>query len=281
MHNFPILFEDEDLLVIDKPAGIVVNEAQHLKEPTVQSWMADYLSKEKRENDWYGLLPDDFTPEYGSPEEIFAARSGIVHRLDKDTSGALILAKNPGSMLHLMAQFKERQTHKEYTCLVHGKMHAESDTIRLPLLRSTTQRSKFQVAVAGRPAETQYRVVKNYALPSEKLLQLIRGAEFEKGKTDSQIFKEYQSYLDYSLISCQPKTGRTHQIRVHFSYLQHPLVSDQVYTNKWRAKTDVLWCPRQFLHASSITFQHPRTKNAQTITVPLENDLQEVLNFLE
>jgi 23S rRNA pseudouridine1911/1915/1917 synthase len=281
MNNFPIIFEDEDILVIDKPAGIVVNEASNVPGETIQSWMSKRLYHEAQSGDWYSLLPKDFTEEYGSPEEIFKERNGIVHRLDKDTSGALVLAKNPGSLMNLMAQFKQRETHKEYICLVHGLFHSPEDTIRLPLLRSTSNKGKFQVSVGGRPAETAFKVLKTFAFSQDRLLQLIRQHDVEKGKTDAQVMKEYQTYHDFSLISCQPKTGRTHQIRVHFSYLQHPLVSDQVYTNKWRVKADVLWCPRQFLHASSITFKHPRTKEMLTLAAPLENDLEAVLKTLE
>ena len=281
MSNYPIIFEDEDVLVIDKPAGVVVNEASNVPGETIQSWMGKRLAGEPVSDDWYSLLPKNFTEEYGSPQQIFKERTGIAHRLDKDTSGALVLAKNPGSLMHLMDQFKQRETHKEYICLVHGVFHSPEDTIRLPLLRSTTNKGKFQVTVGGRPSETSYKVLKTFTFPQEKLLSLIRQSDMEKGKTDAQIEKEYQSYQEFSLISCQPKTGRTHQIRVHFSYLQHPLVADQVYTNKWRIQADLLWCPRQFLHASSITFKHPRTRETLTFSVPLEKDLEESLQIFE
>ncbi len=279
--RFPILFEDEDVLVIDKPAGVVVNAAESVREETVQSWMRTYLAENPGSDDWYNLIPEEFTEEYGSPQEIFAERTGMVHRLDRDTSGALVLAKNPGALVALMYQFKVRETHKEYTCLVHGELPIAKDTIRMPIMRSTTSRSKFAVATSGKPAETEYEVLKVYELPQEKLLQLLRQHDFEKGRTDAQIYKEYQSYGRFTLLSCYPKTGRTHQIRVHFAFLQHPLVGDQIYTNKWRGKTDLLWCDRQFLHASSIQFQHPRTREVLTISAPLQDDLNAALSQLD
>jgi 23S rRNA pseudouridine1911/1915/1917 synthase len=277
---FPILFEDADILVIDKPAGIVVNASDSVREETVQSWMQRYLQDTLPADNWYQMIPEEFTQEYGSPQDIFTERTGVVHRLDRDTSGALVLAKNPGALVALMYQFKMRETRKEYACLVHGELPIVQDTIRMPIMRSMSNRSKFAVATNGKPAETEYKVIGVYQLPPEQLLEILRRNEFEKGRTDAQITKEYQSYGRFSLLTCYPKTGRTHQIRVHFAFLQHPLVGDQTYTNKWRGKADQLWCGRQFLHASSIQFQHPRTKEVLTIAAPLEQDLATALTQL-
>ncbi|MBP7768681.1 RluA family pseudouridine synthase [Candidatus Woesebacteria bacterium] len=276
-----ILFEDEDILLIEKPPGLVVNTADSIKGETVQDWMRERVLAQPASDDWYRLLPDDFSEEYGSLVDIFLERAGMVHRLDKDTSGVLLLAKNPGSLVNLLAQFQQRTTQKEYTCLTHGVFAGTSDVIRLPIIRSMKERSKFQVAATGRPAETAYTVQKTYALGAERLLSLLRVAGLEKGQTDAQVLKTYQSYLQFSLVRCQPKTGRTHQIRVHFAFLQHPLVGDHTYANKWRAKADQLWCPRQFLHASSLTFTHPRTKERMTVESPLSADLTAALAFLE
>lgn len=281
IQNYTILFEDEDLLVIDKPAGVVVNAAESVQMPTVQSWVAERLAAAPAAEDWYNLLPAEFTDEYGSPQEIFASRQGIVHRLDKDTSGALVLAKNPGSLIALMQQFKLRTTHKTYTCLVHGTMPVAKDTIRMPIMRSTSNRGKFQVAVGGRAAETEYEVLGEYQLPTDKVLELLTKHGLTKGKTVAQLQKDYQSYGSFSLVRCYPKTGRTHQIRVHFAFLQHPLVADQLYTNKWRGQADALWCERQFLHASGITFQHPRTHQEIHIEAPVTADLEAALDTLE
>lgn len=281
MTQFSILFEDSDILVINKPAGIVVNNANSVQEETIQSWMQERLRSLPVADDWYSLIPDEFTEEYGTPQAIFASRDGIVHRLDRDTSGALVLAKNPGSLIALMHQFKVRETKKEYTCLVHGVLPISKDTIRMPILRSMSSRGKFQVATSGRPAETEYSVVQEFELSAEKLLLLLHRANREKGSSDAKILKDYQSYGKFSLLTCYPKTGRTHQIRVHFSFLQHPLVADQIYTNKWRGAADQLWCPRQFLHASSISLQHPRTGEQLTVTAPLAADLEQALQYLQ
>lgn len=276
-----ILFEDADILVIDKPAGVVSNAADSVREETVQSWMKSYLSEKPGAENWYSMIPDEFSDEYGSPQEVFESRNGLVHRLDKDTSGAMVLAKNPGALVALMHQFKVRETRKEYICLVHGLLPIAQDTIRMPIMRSVSNGSKFQVSTNGRPAETEYKVLSVYTLPSERIIPMLRLNELEKGSTDAKIQKDYQSYGTFSLVTCYPKTGRTHQIRVHFAFLQHPLVSDHVYTNKWRGRADLLWCPRQFLHASSISFQHPRTKEQLKIDAPLEADLARALDELE
>lgn len=281
MLEIPIIFEDDDIIVVNKPANCVVNAAESVREETVQSWMKEYLEKYPSPNLGYSALPDDFTEEYGSADEIFLQRTGIAHRLDRDTSGVLILGKNPGAMINLMAQFKRRETEKEYLCLVHGYLPAKKDIIKMPIMRSTTQRHKFQVMVGGKPAETHYQVEKTYQLPQETLQQFLKFPELRQGKTDAQLMKDYQSYGEFSLIRCQPKTGRTHQIRVHFAFLQHPLVGDEVYTNKWRSKTDKIWCSRQFLHAASLTFVHPQTHKRMTIEAPLPDDLQQSLQFLE
>ncbi len=283
---FPIIYEDDDILVINKPAGVVVNEAESVHVETVQGWMKKYLKEQAAAgklttDDWYSMIPDDFTEEYGNPQEIFASRNGIVHRLDKDTSGVLVLAKNPGALVGLMHQFKVRETRKEYTCLVHGALSVKKDKIKMPMMRSMTNRSKFQVSASGKPAETEYEVVAQYSFPREKLVPLLRLHDLERGRTDAQLVREYESYGEFSLLHAFPKTGRTHQIRVHFAFLQHALVADQVYTNKWRGRADLLWCPRQFLHASSITFQHPRSKETITVEAPLDDELQAALNSLE
>ncbi|HOZ03504.1 MAG TPA: pseudouridine synthase, partial [Candidatus Woesebacteria bacterium] len=113
-----ILYEDNDLVAIDKPGGVVVNNASSVSGPTIQDWWSAKISKLSLSENWQALVPSDFNNEYGTPEEVFAQRSGVVHRLDKDTSGVLLLAKNPGALINLLAQFKQRQVHKTYLCLV-------------------------------------------------------------------------------------------------------------------------------------------------------------------
>lgn len=273
-----IIFEDADLLVLNKPAGVVVNDAASVAGGTVQTWFHERLLAQNEiwPSDWRSQLPSDFTDQYGTPEEVFMQRQGMVHRIDKDTSGALLFAKHPGSLINLMNQFKMRTAHKVYRCLVHGEMAALHDVIKLPIARSTQQRQKFQVDMAGRPAETEYFVEAVGAVPQEKFLELLVKSDMARGRTQAQLAKEYADYGRVSLVRCMPKTGRTHQIRVHFSFLQHPLVGDFHYLGK-RGKLDALWCERQFLHAAEISVQHPRTNELTTFVAPLTPDLRTVL----
>lgn len=266
-----ILHEDEDLLAINKPYGVVVNRSESYKLKVVQDWMEEHLknSPPPEEKSWQTLIPADFTPEYGLPTEIFRDRAGMVHRLDKDTSGVLLLAKNPGSLLNLLAQFKNRQVEKEYLCLTHGKFTLESGTINLPIARRSDDRKKFGVVSDGRPATTIYQVEQYFSEFNQELLE-------ENSRKNFRV----SLYQGFSLVKCQPKTGRTHQIRVHLQHLQHPIVGDQFYVGKKRAKTDALWCPRQFLHASKIIFMHPRQQRQLTIEAPLPSDLNSVLRFV-
>ena len=267
--NLPIIFEDQDLLVVAKPSSVVVNRAQSYPGETVQDWMKAYLPAAAQQTDeWQSLVPADFSAEYGSPDDIFKSRVGMVHRLDKDTSGALVLAKNPGALVHLLAQFRERTVQKKYLCLVHGKFMLESGTVSLPLARRSDNRMRFGVVPEGRPAVTHYQVDQFFPTFNPELLPA------------SQQKQRFGLYQGFSLVSCEPKTGRTHQIRVHMQHLQHPIVGDQLYVGKKRAKLDLLWCPRQFLHAKEIAFIHPRTNQPLTVQAPLPDDLNQALRFV-
>lgn len=268
-----ILFEDEDLLAVAKPYGVVVNRSESYSLPTVQDWMEELLQKNldiMPEENWQKMLPSDFDSQYGSPAEIFMERLGMVHRLDKDTSGVLLLAKNPGSLVNLLSQFKNRQVEKEYLCLTHGKFALGSGTVNLPIDRRSDDRKKFGVVVDGRPAVTDYQVEQFYPDFRYDLLE-------DDAKNKNSRFSLYQGF---SLVRCQPKTGRTHQIRVHMQHLQHPIVGDQTYVGKKRAKIDALWCQRQFLHASKLIFKHPRSGERLEIKAELPDDLSSVLRFV-
>lgn len=282
--GFPVLYEDEDVLVIDKPSGVVVNDAATTPEGTVQAWHKQRLGEASKEgevagaggSDWQSLVPLDFDLSYGEPEEIFAQRDGIVHRLDKDTSGVLVLAKNPGSLVNLLTQFKQRQIEKDYTCLVHGFLSAKMDVLRFALDRHARYRMKFAVNAEGKMAETRYQVIGEFTGLNE-------AAAWELEATDvKRLLSEAKTlYQGFSLLECVPKTGRTHQIRVHLAHVQHPLVGDATYVGKKRQRLDLLWCPRQFLHASRLQFRHPRTGELVTVVSELAPDLQQVLGLLE
>jgi len=277
-----ILFEDDELLVVNKPAKTVVNQAKTTKEETVQSWFVQRVgAKEalqeiaKNSQVWIDQVPLEFNDKYGTPAEIFLQKQGVVHRLDKDTSGVLVLAKNPGSLVSLLDQFKNRKVKKKYLCLVHGKIKVGSSVIRAPIARSTANRQKFRVDIEGRNASTHYRVA-----------QLFSGLDFnqldqEPEKIPTKIKKELESYQQgFSLVECLPKTGRTHQLRVHFSHLGHPIVSDHAYAGEKRSNLDKRWCPRQFLHAQAIELTHPKTGKQVVFKAELTEELQQVLRFL-
>lgn len=231
-----ILFEDEDLAVLDKPAGIVVNRALSVKEETVQ----DFVDKN------FGLKA-----ARGDSSE-FLSRSGVVHRLDKDTSGVLIVAKNAASFIKLQSLFKERKINKKYKALVHGKVIPERGEINAPVGRLPWNRERFGVLSEGKEAQTSYRVLTNY---------------------------EYKNQ-HYSLVETSPYTGRTHQIRIHMKYIGHSIISDKFYAGRKTYKKDLAFCPRLFLHASFIMFKHPLKGKNLDIESMLPEDLLKVLTFM-
>jgi len=273
-----IVYEDDDILAVNKPAGVVVNRAQSVKGETLQDWLeqhVDTIAKIVNENKypekWEDFIPEDFDYQYGSPEDTFLQRSGIAHRLDKETIGVMLVAKHPGSLIELLRQFREREVQKQYICLVHGKFAMTKGEISVPLGRRSGNRKLFGVVADGRPALTLYEVQEYY--PNFDLDRLLKETG-EKGK-------RFSLYNGFSLVKCWPKTGRTHQIRVHMTHLSHPIVGDKSYVGKKRSKMDVLWCKRQFLHAQNIEFAHPKTKENMSLTAELSKDLQQVLEYMK
>jgi 23S rRNA pseudouridine1911/1915/1917 synthase len=265
-----ILFEDQDILVLNKPAGLVVNQAETAPVGTLQAWCAEQPWQSVWPTDWATLVPADFESTYGTPEVIFASRQGVVHRLDKDTSGVLILAKHPGSLVALLAEFRERRVSKSYVALLHGQLKVLEETISAPISRGTKDRQRFVVDPAGRSATTQYKVEQLYA-----------DLNWSAVAGDKQfVTAAKRAYQGFSLVECWPLTGRTHQIRVHFNYLHHPLVGDALYLGRKRARLDYVWAPRQCLHAKQLEIQHPRNREKITTSAPLAEDLQQVLSLL-
>lgn len=235
MKNEPrIIFEDKALLVIDKPSGWITNDATTTSgQDTVQNW-----------------LIENHKSEIVNQRSL---RSGIVHRLDKETSGILLVAKTPETFEYLQRQFKERKVEKSYTALVHGKIENKEGEINAPVGRLPWRRDRFGVMAGGRDAETRYKVTRYYGRGDEK----------------------------YSLVEFYPKTGRTHQIRIHAKYIGHPLVSDEFYAGRKTARKDRTWCPRLFLHASFIKFPHPKTGKPVEFKSGLNSGLVSVLKKLD
>ena len=228
-----IIFQDESFFVVDKPTGWIVNEADTTTtQPVVQKWIRDNY---------------DY-PLKGNVE----MRDGIVHRLDKETSGILLVAKTEMAFTKLQSDFKERKIEKTYMALCHSKVEPLEGSVSEKIGRLPWRRDRFGVLEEGRESTTLYKVVKFY-----------------KGDRGG-----------YSLVEFYPKTGRTHQIRVHAKHIGHALVADEFYAGRKTARNDRKWCPRLFLHASAIKFVHPTTGKEIEFFSVLPKDLSEVLDYL-
>jgi 23S rRNA pseudouridine1911/1915/1917 synthase len=227
-----VLYEDDDLAVIDKPAGLVV----HAGAGRVRGTLVNALLHRFRA-----------LSSAGGP-----LRPGIVHRLDKDTSGVLVVAKNDAAHRALAEQFQRRQVEKRYLALVHGRLPRAQDTIRLPVARDRIRRTRMTTRrPEGRAAETSYRVLAT------------RHA--------------------CTLVELALRTGRTHQIRVHLAALGHPVVGDALYGAPRRLRWDNRTLPapnRNFLHACRLRFLHPSTGRAVDVSSPLPPELEELLHAL-
>ncbi len=244
MSEVKVIYEDDDIIVLDKPAGITVNRSDTTKgEETVQDWIENklmahglWLKEEDKESDFY-------------------KRSGIVHRIDKETSGILIAAKNRGAFEELQRQFKERIVKKTYLALVHGKVAPTEGEINVPVGRLPWDRKKFGVLAGGREAITRYRVISNFQFPI------------------SQKKEEPMSLLELN-----PLSGRTHQIRVHLKYSGHPIFSDFLYGGRKTSRDDRKILGRVFLHAHKISFIHPATNKTLSFESPLPFELEKIIS---
>ena len=217
-----VLYEDADLLVVDKPAGLPVHPGPgHASHTLVNAVLA-------RCPDLAGIK--------GS------VRPGIVHRLDKDTSGLIIIAKNDVSHVGLSQQIKDRAVTKKYLALVKGRIQLDRGVIEGPIGRDPRNRKRMAVVSTGREARTEYRV--------------------------------HQRIEGHTLVDATLVTGRTHQIRLHFSSIGHPILGDPVYGGR----SPLLG--RQFLHAAELRFRHPRTGATIECASPLPEELQRVLDGL-
>lgn len=235
--DIPVLFEDDDLLVVDKPAGIVVNRAQSVKTETVQDWAEKKL----------GLSETAGVP-WG---DSFESRAGIVHRIDKETTGVLVIAKNPQAFQALQAQFKDRTTQKTYIALVHGDVTPPEGNVSAPVGRLPWNRERFGILPEGKEAITEYKKLQNV----------------KHGKSGELL----------TLLELRPHTGRTHQIRVHMQYIRHPLVGDYVYAGRKTSRLDREWVTRTMLHARKLEFTHPTNGKRLAIEAPIPDDMRGII----
>ncbi|MFQ6083912.1 MAG: RluA family pseudouridine synthase [Candidatus Aminicenantia bacterium] len=221
-----IIYQDKELLIIDKPSGLVVHPGAGNVTGTLVNALLFHFPELK---------------EIGSIQ-----RPGIVHRLDKETSGLMIIAKTNKAYLELQKQFKNRFVEKKYLTLVKGRMLRKRGIIDIPIGRHLKERKKISVRTAKpKEAVTYYAVI--------------------------------EGFKDFSYLEVKPLTGRTHQIRVHLSSFGHPIIGDKKYG---RIKLKIK-CPRLFLHASYLSFIHPETGNKMEFSLPLASDLNQFLEKLK
>jgi 23S rRNA pseudouridine1911/1915/1917 synthase len=262
-----VIWQDEFLAVLSKPAGMVVNTADSVKSYTVQEWAREQWGQEAA---WQESMTSD----------TFAEREGMVHRLDKDTSGVLLWAKNIDVLEKLLSDFQSRVVHKTYLALVHGKLPEQKGVVNAPIERNPQNRTKFSVTNQGRESETEFAVVHEFApITSADLKKIAAQKGVDLGAVAGTARNLYQG--GFSLVELHPKTGRTHQIRVHMDYLHHPLVGDERYAGRKRARLDHVWCPRQWLHAWKIGFVHPVTGESMEFAAPIPEDLDSALKVLD
>jgi len=208
--EIPIVFERDDFVVIQKPSGLVVNKSTTVSGPTLQ----EYISEAH--------------PQIATSDSEFIARNGIVHRLDKDTSGLLVVAKTEEAFNLLKNAFKDRLVHKEYRAIVHEYINDSLFEVDLPIKRNNVVRTRFGVSASGRPAFTRFEVITNFIKNSAR----------------------------FSLIKAFPLTGRTHQIRVHLAAIKHPVAGDCVYAGKKLQALGLDTFQRMMLHAHILSLSY-------------------------
>ncbi len=248
-----VLFEDDYYLIIDKPSGLVVHEDGKIIEPTVVDWILENYPQIRG-------VGENMEVKDRNGELLVLKRPGIVHRIDRDTSGCLIIVKNQTSFDYLKKLFQEHQVQKTYQALVYGNVKNNRGDIDA---RIGKHRSDFRMRDAGphargilREAHTTYQVITRYE--------------------DKNTFDKQKQTIKYTLLEMSPTTGRTHQIRVHLKYLNYPIVSDPLYAGR---RKKALGLHRTALHAASISFVD---RNGKVISVRAEipRDMKSALEQL-
>lgn len=250
-----VIFENDDFLVVDKPSGLTVNRSLTTAEETLQDQLSSYFK----------LAPGDLG---------IGGRAGIVHRLDRETSGLLVVAKTQKCFDFLQGEFKERRVQKEYIALVHGKVTEETGVISGSLGR-VGKFGKFGVVESGRESLTEFSVINYFQKEKNWVDSVLSKADLSLSRPRINYLKT--NALFYSQLKLKPKTGRTHQIRVHLKSIGHPVVGDLIYAPSKLIKFDLLWCPRLFLHSSMLSFCGPKSQKNFDFRLDLPNDLKRVI----
>ena len=256
-----VLYEDDDLIAVNKQAGLIVHPARGNRQGTLLNALAYYFQSRSKS---LASLPS----AAGGAD----VRPGIVHRLDRDTSGVILLAKSDLALWRLGRQFELRRVHKTYQAIVHGQIELDEDVIDVPIGSHPDIREKYAVHRAtGRPVPA---TVKSAVTRYKVLRRLTHAGAIAAG---------------FTLVELYPQTGRTHQLRVHMSCIGHPIVGDRiygggpVYRSQLQGRHDAAEGPiitRQALHARAIEFQHPRTLKLLRLEAPLPPDFVAALELL-
>ncbi|MCD9187079.1 MAG: RluA family pseudouridine synthase [Pyrinomonadaceae bacterium] len=250
-----IVYEDEFLAVINKPAGMVVHPGAGVPNGTLANAIAYHFKFQIPDSKLESENISELESGIRNPESGIKNRIGIVHRLDKDTSGLIVIAKSDEIHEKLSEQFRNREVYKSYVALAHGEIYEENGTIDAPIAREKHNRTKMAVRAHGRNAVSLWSVRER----------------FEK----------------FTLLKVEIKTGRTHQIRVHLAHLNHPIVGDELY-NAGRDKTvfnltirkAIEHLGRFFLHAERLSFTHPQTNEKMNFRVEIPSELSDFLELL-
>jgi 23S rRNA pseudouridine1911/1915/1917 synthase len=238
-----IIFENEYFLVVNKPYGLVVNDSHTLQgAASLQTLLKEAYFKDLSNFD-------------SENDKEFLMRNGIIHRLDKDTSGVLIVAKNPEFFRQVQAQFKEREVYKEYIAITYKDRATPGPefSIDAPIARNPTKRMKFAIVEGGRNA-----------------------------KTDFKVMEEIQSDEgNFLVIKCFPKTGRTHQIRIHLAALGYAIIGDKLYSGRTRTRKNKDRFERQMLHAFKIKFTDPIANKEVSFEAEMPSDMKDMIDLLK
>ncbi|MEO6062102.1 MAG: RluA family pseudouridine synthase [Thermoflexales bacterium] len=257
-----VLYEDADVLVINKPAGMVVHPGAGVRGGTVANAILSYAPE---------------AAEAGNDPQ----RPGIVHRLDKDTSGVLLIARTDAALQTLQAQFQSRTIEKTYLALCVGEVMPPAGLIDKPIGRDPRHRQRMAVAVSGRSAQTEYNVTQRWKVADADGVAEAAGEVLGRASLDRADRKAKQTRMAYTLVRARPRTGRTHQLRVHLASIGFPIVGDETYGATRRDPLSKRLAPRQLLHASELRFGLPSTGVEFRARAPLPADFLAVLGCLE